>query len=84
MGAPTRNIRQANNHLASEMASTGGSLLLLAVLFGGSAFFLQWGFWFILAGYAIHSVVRKGADATDWVIGKMPSNPFSHDTKGQE
>ena len=63
-------VRKANFEFASGMVTTGFELLAMAVIFGGSAFFLQWGIWFIVVGAIVYSCVSRGMDAFDWVKGK--------------
>jgi hypothetical protein len=77
MSLPTKDLRDANGSFVKGMLETSGNLFLLALLFGGSAFFLQWAFWFLAVGIAVHTTVKRGADAADWVYGKLPSNPFN-------
>lgn len=79
---PTKDIRETNNSFALGMFGTGFDLLMLAVMFGGSAFFLQWAVWFFVVGWAATAIVRKGADAVDWVYGKLPANPLRRNGEG--
>ena len=76
----TKDVRDVNDTIAVGMFQTGGQLLIMAVVFGGSAFFLQWAVYFIAAGWAVHSIVRRGADAADWIGSKLPTNPFTKKT----
>lgn len=76
MGNVTKDVRETNRAFALGMYGTGLDLLFLAVLIGGSGFLIQWGIWFILVGAIISGVVRKGADAADWVYSRLPNNPF--------
>jgi len=80
----TKEVRKTNRAFAWGMYGTGADLLLLALMIGGSGFLIQWGIWFILVGAIVSGVVRKGADATDWVYRKLPDNPFRSEPKEGE
>lgn len=77
----TKDVRGANREFAGGMFEVGGNLLMLALVFGGSAFLLQWAFWFIAVGVLVSKTIGKGADAADWAYSKLPGNPFAKDTK---
>lgn len=49
--------------------SVGTELMLFGMLFG-SAFFLQWAVYFLIAAIAVHKVMTASADAIDWTKQK--------------
>lgn len=76
MKKPTKEIREANDKASIGFIEAGFNIFLMAVMFGGSAFLFQWAAIFVVLGITIHGLVRRGADATDWIAGKLPGNPF--------
>lgn len=87
MPTATHDIRKANNAFAWGMISTGGELLLLAIMIGGSGFLIQWGVWFIVVGWLASKVIERAAGAADWV-GDKAANAWARlpslDNRGAE
>lgn len=66
MSKTTQDELRANGKTAFyTFGSVGADLMLFGILFG-SAFFLQWAVYFLIAAVAVHKTLTAGADAIDW------------------